>query len=645
MPCTQRILCFVFTFSLHLPLAFRHEASLDRNNPEDESSRDDDQSTVLASFGKDFFFGLATAAAHVEEAVENDPWVDFARKGGVAAYHNTPYSDIRLKFWTEPEVEIDLAANTGVTVFRMGVEWARLVPKHPDEAGLGVQNKTALARYKEICKMVKDRGMKVMLTLFHHSIPEWSEKNDGWKNRDTITHFLSFAEEVATELRDVVDYWVTFNEPHVFVLLVHCAGVWPPGYNVSTVGGLACLSPGGGNGMIPAGAFQIAMANIGQAHREFYAWAHRKSTALDSPQVGVAHNVADFEGASLAARHSTVKISEQLFKKKFVEQIMGHIDYLGLNYYAKEVVSTTGAAFSDDVEYSESGRGIFPDGFLKVIMQFHDEYATRDAWKSSETGLAPPIIITENGIADATDVYRPSYIVEHLLAIREAIRRGANVVGYIHWTISDNWEWADGYCPKFGLVDVDRTTKNLTRTPRPSYYLYSKFARGKQVTVQDRDLAWLKVIGAAKAGTKRPFCRDEDGQTGLDDGWEQPRGFRAVDWRFSQLSQAENGCYHTPWTIQGDIQPRFAPVASTGICEFLQAPNKTTKSSSWMKRLLQWGGKGGKKGKGKKGEKGDASQDGRDLDVFRREKRCPDQEVAVEEGQWGCSGSRANARP
>jgi len=297
---------------------------------------EDDEGTVLASFGDDFFFGLATAAAHVEEAVENDPWVKFAKEGKVAAYKNAVQPDIRLKFWTEPEREIDLAAATGVTVFRLGVEWVRLQPN----AYWGV-DRAALARYKEICQMVKDRGMKVMLTLFHHSLPGWLAESGGWTNKETSRQFLYFAKAVALELQPVVDYWVTFNEPHVFVLLVHCAGVWPPGKNVSTAGSLACLASRKLGGLIPEGEFQLAMDNIGQAHVDFYKWAHGLTKAFVGlkgpagvPCIGVAHNVADFEGASFLARTISVPLTKRLFEKQFVQSIVGYIDYLGLNYYA-----------------------------------------------------------------------------------------------------------------------------------------------------------------------------------------------------------------------------------------------------------------------------------------------------------------------
>eukprot|EP00931_Biecheleriopsis_adriatica_P066507 TRINITY_DN40851_c0_g1_i1.p1 TRINITY_DN40851_c0_g1~~TRINITY_DN40851_c0_g1_i1.p1 ORF type:complete len:723 (+),score=156.40 TRINITY_DN40851_c0_g1_i1:81-2249(+) len=547
-----------------------------------------DPSLVLAEFGEDFFFGLATAAAHVEEATPQDPWVKFAKEGMdkkppyVAAYKNTPNPDIRLKFWTQPEVEIDLAAKTGVTVFRMGIEWGRLVPQHPKQGGYGVQDKEALKRYREICEYVKKtteekKGMKLMLTLYHHSIPSWSADEGGWMNPETQAYFESFSRDVMTELNDLVDYWVTFNEPHVFALLTYCAGMWPPGPKQPWYSALACMR--GGLTGSKSGAYMKAIKNIEESHRNLYLWAHGSLTK--PPYIGVAHNVAHNVASGLADKTS-VRITEKLFKMGFTDGISGHIDWLGLNYYSKEIISSGGVAIVPDEagkeEYSESGRAIYPDGLFSVLMQFYNRYYKSDNkdWRSKVSGKIPPVIITENGIADATDVFRPAYMVEHLLAVREAMRQGVPIVGYIHWTISDNWEWADGYCPKFGMVAVDRLTPNLDRKERDSYFFWKALAESKKVTEKNRNDAWNNVTAAIRGQEPRPFCRDDDGATGLDE--PKDRAFANKDWRFTKLSQAENACYYTPWEQARskwffEIPSAKISVATDGTCKALPKKN------------------------------------------------------------------------
>lgn len=144
-------------------------------------------------------------------------------------------------------------------------------------------------------------------------------------------------------------------------------------------------------------------------------------------------------------------------------------------------------------------------------------------------------MVTENGVADTTDVLRPAFITEHLAAIAAAIAAGIEVTGYIHWTISDNWEWADGYCPKFGLYAVDRDSDDLARTARPSAVLYGEISRAKAVSSAQREAAWAQVV--AHRGEARPFCRSTDGKEGLDMPRLRPFSSSA-DWRFLKEKRA-----------------------------------------------------------------------------------------------------------
>lgn len=182
-------------------------------------------------------------------------------------------------------------------------------------------------------------------------------------------------------------------------------------------------------------------------------------------------------------------------------------------------------------EYSEAGRGVYPDGLFQVLVQFHDRY------KAKQPKLR--YIITENGFADARDVIRRPYLVEHLLAINAAIQQGVPVDGYLQWTISDNWEWADGYCPKFGLVDVDRAN-NLTRLPRPSYYLYQQVSKSGVITKEQREGEWHTLQEEIKRGGNRPFCRAaaQDKRMWAESlDVPQMRAIANKDWRFTRYTQ------------------------------------------------------------------------------------------------------------
>uniref|UniRef100_A0A7C9EXU7 Galactolipid galactosyltransferase n=1 Tax=Opuntia streptacantha TaxID=393608 RepID=A0A7C9EXU7_OPUST len=314
----------------------------------------DDSADTLASFNLDpsegeteFFFGLATAPAHVEDRL-NDAWLQFAEEkpcntsessqqlqpadallasaagdGGsqqgpsaepkivlkrkksrkiamealirgfgnyieereekaeevpdtdhshnVAAWHNVPHPEERLRFWSDPDTELKLAKDTGVTVFRMGVDWTRIMPKEPTGELKDSVNFAALERYKWIVNRVRSYGMKVMLTLFHHSLPPWAGEYGGWKLEKTVDYFMEFTKLVVDAVSDVVNYWVTFNEPHVFCLLTYCAGAWPGGnpdmLEVAT-------------SALPTGVFNQAMHWMAIAHSKAYDYIHEHRVSL-----------------------------------------------------------------------------------------------------------------------------------------------------------------------------------------------------------------------------------------------------------------------------------------------------------------------------------------------------------------------------
>ena len=360
----------------------------------------------------------------------------------MTAWKNAAIPEERLRFWTHPDDEIDLAAETGITVFRMGIDWGRLVPENPRnyrpdlKAGFGqgqIQDLEALVHYKSIIDKIKAKNMKVMVTLFHHSLPKWAIDIGGWINEDMKLYFADFVQDASKALGQDVSFWNTFNEPTVFVLLTYCDGIWPPGLNLNTAQKLSCL-------VLPGqGGYSVAMANIANAHK----LAHQiiRSNSPES-SIGVAHNVGWHEayhfwdGASVA-------FIDKLMNFPFIDAVISTIDFIGLNYYGKEIHNGGSVILKSDEEYSESGRTVYPKGLYDLLMRYNDNY------KKKYKNLS--FMITENGISDSTDILRPAYIVEHLLAIKQAINDGVNVVGYLHWTISDNWVSNDS-CQLLNIV-------------------------------------------------------------------------------------------------------------------------------------------------------------------------------------------------
>ncbi|MCD7446841.1 Beta-glucosidase-like sfr2, chloroplastic [Datura stramonium] len=634
-----------------------------------------DSADVLAHFNvnpsegeKGFFFGLATAPAHVEDRLD-DAWLQFAENteshehqqpkpadaimgsatgdGGfqqaplplrevtktikrkrslkiameaqirgfekymeveeptpteqcrhnVAAWHNVPHPEERLRFWSDPDTELKLAKDTGVQVFRMGVDWSRIMLEEPlsglketetllmqaaidravaraymrwsvrDSGEVEVAcdslaatpmlvmilsdgnpflhpmmvlrqlridpnnrvlfsdnqkrylhlrflvNFAALERYKWIINRVRSYGMKVMLTLFHHSLPPWAGDYGGWKLEKTVDYFMEFTRLVVDSVADLVDYWITFNEPHVFCMLTYCAGAWPGGnpdmLEVAT-------------SALPMGVFNQTMNWIAIAHSKAYDYIHEKSKPA-SAIVGVAHHVSFMRPYGLFDV-TAVSVANSMTLYPFLDSISDKMDYIGINYYGQEVICGAGLKLVETDEYSESGRGVYPDGLFRVLLQFDERYKH----------LNLPFIITENGVSDGTDLIRQPYLLEHLLATYAAMIMGVRVLGYLFWTISDNWEWADGYGPKFGLVAVDRAN-NLARIPRPSYNLFSKVVESGKIMREDREQVWGELQTAAKEGKRRPFYRSVN-KYGLmyAGGLDEPiwRPYIERDWRF-----------------------------------------------------------------------------------------------------------------
>jgi len=477
---------------------------------------------ILADFPDDFFFGLATAPAHVEEGLE-DGWVDFARKGKVAAFNNQAIPEERLRFWTDYKTEIDLAASTGIKVFRMGVDWGRLVPNKPDFATCsstgGVQNTEALKHYGEIVDYAMSKDMAIMMTLFHHSPPRWFMDAGGWPSPQASDCFVKFSKDVIDYFGDRVSYWVTFNEPAVYNMLVYAAGMWPPGKAVTNPVEMFFV-PG-----VYKGAFVVANETMAQAHRVLYKYIH--DTVNFKTMVGIAHNVGWHKALS-PLDVGGVLFSGIMLNYLFMDLVADSIDYIGLNYYGAEYMRGMGIGIEEGVEYSDSGRAVDPYGLYALLKQFHSRYNVAFTNRNSRTQL--PVIITENGVSESGDIIRPSYLIEHLLAIKQAMREGVNVIGYVYWTISDNWEWADGYCPKFGMFSVDRGG-GLTRHERPySVKLFKEIVHHKIITKEERDQAWDRVVYAQNNDFLRTMCRAADGKSSLDEPIYRP--FAKVDWRF-----------------------------------------------------------------------------------------------------------------
>lgn len=438
---------------------------------------------TTATFPPDFFFGVSNAAHQVEDQC-SDSWMRFAKRGRIPSYHSVNLADEKIRFWSHPEIDLDLAKELGCQVFRLSLAWERLVPE------MGVWNESAAIRYREILSMIKARGMKVMLTLFHHSVPQWFEDQGGWTNSLSVQNFKFYSTRAHSAFADLVDYWITLNEPVPWSFLSYVEGVFPPGVKGKWRDHFSALH------------------HMVLSHDSFYYLPARTAP------VGIAHHIGHHQGRGLL-NQAFAKVTDHLTHWQFADRVCRTVEFFGINYYGAEWMTLQGPAQYDDLEYSDAGRAVDPNGLAYILKKIHKRYP----WL--------PVIVTENGVGDGTDQLRPAYLIEHLVAISSTIKEGVPVKGYIHWTLSDNFEWSDGYGPKFGLVEI-RRDNNLERIKRPSFSLYQHIISDHHVSRELRERIWdsyKKVIGQT-----RPYWRSSDGKSGREVALQ--RVTPDQDWRF-----------------------------------------------------------------------------------------------------------------
>jgi beta-galactosidase len=394
----------------------------------------------------------------------------------------------------------------GLNAWRGNVEWSRIFPKstrdvkvHVDAEGGAIRsvevseealkrldemaNKAAVNRYREIFEDLKCRGLKLILNLYHWPLPLWvhdpikvrdtggREGPRGWLDAETVVEFAKFAAYVAWKFGDLADMWCTMNEPNVVWSIGYTGGNFPPGLNDYTLS-------------------LAAAVNLVQAHARAY--DQLKEHAGRDAQVGIIYAVTpaepaadeDREAAETANRVMTHWYFEAITEGRLApfgvggerrEDLKGRVDWIGINYYSRLLVKADerppgyrvlpGYGFAckpaskseAGLPTSDFGWEIYPQGLRKAVNMIKR--------------YGKPMMITENGIADASDRHRSWYIVSHLYQLLKAIKvDGADVRGYLHWSLIDNLEWASGFKMRFGLIYADMKTKQ--RYPRPSAYVF-----------------------------------------------------------------------------------------------------------------------------------------------------------------------------
>lgn len=393
-------------------------------------------------FPSPFFWGCSTSAHQIEGDVVND-WSEWersdARLHSLATNGQQPeefISGAACESWNRFEEDIACLKQLGVNSYRFSLEWSRIEPVK------GQFDYDAIQRYKRFIERLREEQIEPFVTLWHWPVPLWVRDQGGWLSKQTVEDFSSFTQVVTTELSDLVTYWITINEPQVYASQSYYSALWPP-QEKSLLKALRVIK------------------HLVEAHKAAY-YVIKSHNA--HAQVGLAsHNIHFSAKQPWGVNQLLAKTMSMLWNDWFLDQVNATQDFIGLNYYFHKSVDIH--LGKKDQLVSDLGWELYPEGLehvLNDLKRFHK-----------------PVYITEHGLADKDDRHREWYLKESLKHIHASIGAGVDVRGYFHWSLLDNFEWADGFFPRFGLFEVDRQT--CKRTARPSVSVYKSIIEQNQV--------------------------------------------------------------------------------------------------------------------------------------------------------------------
>jgi beta-glucosidase len=341
----------------------------------------------------------------------------------------------------------------------------------------------AIRHYQGVIKALKDRGLEPVVTLHHFTIPAWFSRLGGWENPKSAQYFAAYTRTMVRALGPDIRFWITFNELNVLTYKGYLEGAWPPGKKK----------------VLPAWR---AIRHLVQAAYQSYAAIHAEYQKQAWPvcRVGVAHHLmcADPADPQKSADRKAAKWRQFFNNDLFLRLLMGRtddwvvilagcsgkgraMDFIGVNYYFREIIraKSNGPLWEKmigevdrevpaykNIEKNDLGWAVYPEGIRRVALEASKTYRL-------------PLMITENGICTHDESQRARFIQDHLTELKRAMDEGADVIGYLYWSLLDNFEWSIGYMPRFGLVAVDPET--LTRAVKPSAQAYSRICRSNRV--------------------------------------------------------------------------------------------------------------------------------------------------------------------
>ena len=389
-------------------------------------------------FPDGFLWGAATAAHQVEGGNRASDWWEYEQAGRMPHVSGDACRHYELF-----ERDFDLARELGHGAHRFSVEWSRVEPER------GRFDAGALEHYRAVVLALRARELEPLVTLQHFTLPAWFQRGGGWRRADAAACFARYVERVAAVLGEHVSWWLTINEPTVYALHAYVLGEWPPLERSAWWRAASCL------------------AGMARGHAAAY---RALKAARPAARVGFAHSapwIVPCDPRRLRDRLAA-GVRDRVLNRDFFRRIGGarRLDFLGINYYTRTLARGSGfgagALFGracKDPRHAhglgplgQTGWEVYPEGLRAVLGRF--------------AALGVPLVVTENGIATEDEELRRRFLREHMAQLAAALHDGAPVRGYFWWSLFDNFEWALGTGPRFGLCANDFATQQ--RTPRPA---------------------------------------------------------------------------------------------------------------------------------------------------------------------------------
>lgn len=399
-------------------------------------------------FPQDFLWGATTAGQQVEG--NNNSFYDDEEICPKTAYGGVPYlkAGKACNSYEMYQEDIQLLKQMNLNTYRMSLEWSRIEPVE------GVFNEKEIQHYKDVLKALKEANIKVCLTLHHNSHPVWFHKKKAFETMENLPYFLRYVKKVVPELDEYVDYWLTLNEMNIIFEYTIEESINMLQYHAKAYH------------MIKKYSSKPVSCPINYAEKKPMRGTN------DLPDRIMAEYIDYMENEFMFHAIRTEEIVVPFHDVVKMKELKDTCDFWSVNVYTRQLINSRKKVFRFDRYEASSIHAL-------DVPYFSDDICPEVIYHCLTRLKDKPVLISENGIACKNDEYRIVYIASILQAVKQAMDDGVKVLGYLHWSLLDNWEWGT-YVPTFGLASVDHTT--YQRKLKPSAYFYGDITKNGKMT-------------------------------------------------------------------------------------------------------------------------------------------------------------------